>query len=248
MLTNGIRGGIDLVGSTPDSTRRRRSRRRPRPLPEHRPRAGPRRHDSRSALDQQRSRPGTTGEPGSHAPSESCSSRPRSCTTRQASASREAPRCGCCSLPSGTTSSSSRDDFHGACHPAPPPRLARLDQLNRVIYLNGFSKSLSPRLPVGVVAGHRGLIEDLVDLKLLTHVATSEYSERLVHEVLGQEQYRKHRAKLLGNLQRARERALPRLQALGLQIRRRRHAWAVRVDGGARGGRHDPSGRGRVRA
>lgn len=109
------------------------------------------------------------------------------------------------------------DDVHGACHPAPPPRLARLDQLNRVIYLNEFSRSFSPRLPVGIVAGHRDLIEELVDLKLSTHVATSEYSERLVHGVLGQWQYRTHCARLLANLQRARERALPRLQALGLR-------------------------------
>ena len=109
------------------------------------------------------------------------------------------------------------DDVDGACHPAPPPRLASLDQLNRVIYLNGFSKSLSPRLRVGILAGHRALIEDLVDLKLLTHTATSECSERLVHEVLGHGHFRKHRAKLLANLQHARERALPGLEALGLQ-------------------------------
>ena len=109
------------------------------------------------------------------------------------------------------------DDVDGTCHPAPPPRLASLDQLNRVIYLNGFSKSLSPRLRVGIVAGHRDFIEDLVDLKLLTHAATSEFSERLVHEVLSQGQYRKHRTKLLAHLQHARERALPRLEALGLQ-------------------------------
>ena len=109
------------------------------------------------------------------------------------------------------------DDVDGACHPAPPPRLASLDQLNRIIYVNGFSKSLSPRLRVGIVAGHRDLIEDLVDLKLLTHTATSELSERLVHEVLGQGQFRKHRTKLLANLQQARERALPRLEALGLR-------------------------------
>ena len=112
------------------------------------------------------------------------------------------------------------DDVDGVSHPAPPPRLASLDQLNRVIYLNGFSKSLSPRLRVGIAAGHRDLIEDLVGLKLLTRAATSEFSERLVHEVLRQGRYRKHRAKILENLERARERALPRLEAIGLQSAR----------------------------
>ena len=109
------------------------------------------------------------------------------------------------------------DDVDGASHPAPPPRLASLDQLNRVIYLNGFSKPLSPRLRVGIVAGHRDLIEDLVNLKLLTNAVTSEFCERLVHEVLSQGQYRKYRSKLFANLERARERALPRLEAIGLQ-------------------------------
>ncbi len=108
------------------------------------------------------------------------------------------------------------DDVDGACHPNPPPRLASLDQLNRVIYLNGFSKALSPRLRVGFLAGHRDLVRDLVDLKMLTHAASSELSERVVHELLVHGTYRKHRANLLSNLQRTRELALRRLEAIGL--------------------------------
>lgn len=108
------------------------------------------------------------------------------------------------------------DDVDGLCHPYPPPRLASLDQLNRVIYVNGFSKALSPRLRVGLLAGHRDLVQDLVDLKLLTQVATSELAERLVHEVMVSGHYRKHRASLMRKLQRARDRALRGLEALGL--------------------------------
>ena len=108
------------------------------------------------------------------------------------------------------------DDVDGPCHPAPPPRLASLDQLNRVIYVNGFSKALSARLRVGLVAAHRDLVRDLVDLKLLTQAASSELTERLVHEVLNQGQYRKHRAKLVTRLERARDDALRRLEAMGL--------------------------------
>ena len=107
------------------------------------------------------------------------------------------------------------DDVDGACHPAPPPRLAGLDELNRVIYVNGFSKALSPRLRVGLVAAHRDVIHDLVDLKLLTQAATSELTERVVHEVIVQGQYRKYRAKLVSQLERAREIALRRLEAMG---------------------------------
>lgn len=108
------------------------------------------------------------------------------------------------------------DDSHGVVHPAPPPRLAGLDQLNRVIYVNSFSVVLSARLRVGMLAGHPDLVQDLTDLKLLTQAASSEHNERLVHEVLAHGQYRKYRAKLLARLQRTRDTALRRLEAIGL--------------------------------
>ena len=108
------------------------------------------------------------------------------------------------------------DDSHGVVHPAPPPRLAGLDQLNRVIYVNSFSVVLSARLRVGMLAGHPDLVQDLTDLKLLTQAASSEHNERLVHEVLAHGHYRKYRAKLLAKLQRARDTALRRLEAIGL--------------------------------
>ena len=110
------------------------------------------------------------------------------------------------------------DDVDGACHPNPPPRLASLDQLNRVIYVNGFSKALSPRLRVGFLAAHRDLVEDLVDLKMLTQTVTSEFSERLVHEVLTHGHYRKYRARLLAGLREARDEALRGLEAIGLRL------------------------------
>ena len=108
------------------------------------------------------------------------------------------------------------DDVYGALHPDPPPRLASMDQLNRVIYVNSFSKVMSPRLRVGYVAGHRDLIRGLVDLKILAQTTSPELTERLVHEVLVQGQYRKHLTKLHAVLQRARDKALLNLEAIGL--------------------------------
>ena len=110
------------------------------------------------------------------------------------------------------------DDVDGTCHPNPPPRLASLDQLNRVIYVNGFSKALSPRLRIGFLAAHRDLVQDLVDLKMLTQTVTSEFGERLVHEVLIHGHYRKHRAKLLATLRKTRDEALRGLEAIGLRL------------------------------
>ena len=108
------------------------------------------------------------------------------------------------------------DDTHGVVHPAPPPRLAGLDQLNRVVYVNSFSFGLSARLRVGALVGSRDLVQDLADLKLLTQASSSEHNERLVHEVLAQGRYRKYRSKLLARLQRARSMGLRRLESIGL--------------------------------
>ena len=108
------------------------------------------------------------------------------------------------------------DDVDGACHPNPPPRLASLDQLDRVIYVNSFSKALSPRLRVGLVAANLDLIQDLTDLKILTQAGSSEIAEQMVHEVIVRGPYRKHRAKLMSSLQRDRDKSTRRLEAIGL--------------------------------
>lgn len=108
------------------------------------------------------------------------------------------------------------DDAHGVVHPAPPPRLAGLDQLNRVVYVNSFSIPLSARLRVGMLVGHPNLVQELAELKLLTQASSSEHNERLVHQLLAHGQYRKFRGKLLAKLERARATALRRLEAVGL--------------------------------
>ena len=108
------------------------------------------------------------------------------------------------------------DDVDGVCNPSPPPRLASLDQLNRVIYVNGFSRSLSPRIRVGILAAHRDLVRELTNLKALTQGASSEFSEQLVHKVLSTGQYRKYRSMLLERLQRTRDEAVRRLEDIGL--------------------------------
>ena len=108
------------------------------------------------------------------------------------------------------------DDASGTLHHNPPPRLASLDQLNRVIYVNSFSNVVSRQIPIGYLAGHRDLVRDLVDLKMLHQAASPELAARLVHEILVQGQYRKYLANLRANIERAREAVLRRLEAIGL--------------------------------
>jgi DNA-binding transcriptional MocR family regulator len=64
------------------------------------------------------------------------------------------------------------------------PRLATLDQLNRVIYARSFSKTLSGSLRVGFVACAQGIAEELADVKMLTSITTSQFTERLVYLML----------------------------------------------------------------
>jgi DNA-binding transcriptional MocR family regulator len=61
------------------------------------------------------------------------------------------------------------------------PRLATLDQLNRVIYMRSFSKTLSSSLRVGFLACGQGIVEELADIKMLTSITTSQFTERLVY-------------------------------------------------------------------
>lgn len=110
------------------------------------------------------------------------------------------------------------DDIYGDFHPAPVARLASLDQLDRVIYLNSFSKTVSAGLRVGFIACKRQLAESLTDLKLLTGLTTSVINERLVYQLLTDGHYRKHLDKLRGRLHGAREKMVRGLERVGLDV------------------------------
>lgn len=69
---------------------------------------------------------------------------------------------------------------------------ASLDQLERVIYVGSFSKTISPSLRVGYVAAHPDLIEDLAQLKMAMGLTSSEIGERFVYQVLVDGRHRKH--------------------------------------------------------
>jgi len=109
------------------------------------------------------------------------------------------------------------DDIYGDFHPGRITRLATLDQLDRVIYISSFSKTVSASLRVGYLACKRDIAEHLVDLKLLTGLTTAEIDERLIYQLLTDGYYRKHIDKLRGKLQVAREQTLRSLEKIGLQ-------------------------------
>ncbi len=110
------------------------------------------------------------------------------------------------------------DDVYGDLYPGRALRLASLDQLRRVIYLGGFSKTLAANLRVGYVAADPDTVAKLADLKMLTGLTTPELTERVVARVLAEGQYRRHLDRLRGKLDAARERTARALERLGVQL------------------------------
>jgi DNA-binding transcriptional MocR family regulator len=112
------------------------------------------------------------------------------------------------------------DDVYCDLHPGPAvqpcTRLAALDQLRRVIYLGGFSKTLAANLRVGFVACDAGLARELTDLKMLVGLTSPELGERVVYRVLSEGHYRRHLDRLRARLMQVREPTLRALERLGL--------------------------------
>lgn len=88
------------------------------------------------------------------------------------------------------------DDAFADLFPGNLPRMAALDQLDRVIYIGTYSKTLSANLRVGYIAGKEKLIKSLSHIKMLTLVSSSDYLERWLHEVLANGQYLRHLRRL----------------------------------------------------
>ena len=110
------------------------------------------------------------------------------------------------------------DDVYGDLHPGRALRLASLDQLKRVIYLSGFSKTLAASLRVGYVAAAAPLAQQLADLKMLTGITAPELTERVVLRVLAEGQYRRHLDRLRGRLDAARDRTARALEKMGARL------------------------------
>jgi len=113
------------------------------------------------------------------------------------------------------------DDIYADLHPGGAQqagtRLASLDQLGRVIYVGGFSKTLAANLRVGFLAADPALVRDLTDLKMLVGLTSPEFGERIVYRVLSEGHYRRHLHRLRERLARAREPVLRAIERLGLR-------------------------------
>jgi DNA-binding transcriptional MocR family regulator len=98
------------------------------------------------------------------------------------------------------------------------PRLATLDQLNRVIYARSFSKTLSGSLRVGFIACAQGTAHELADIKMLTSITTSQFTERLIYLMLVDGHYRKYLSRLHQRLGEARLNVVRAFERIGLEL------------------------------
>lgn len=110
------------------------------------------------------------------------------------------------------------DDPFADLMPASAPRLSALDQLERVIYVSSFSKTLSAGLRVGFIAGPSATINDLCDLKMVTLVSTSDFVERVVSQLIDGGQYRRHLTRLKARLDAAQRQSIPAMERAGLRL------------------------------
>lgn len=110
------------------------------------------------------------------------------------------------------------DDPFADLQPDNAARLAALDRLEHVIYVSSFSKTLSAGLRVGYIAGSVQRINALCDLKMVTMVSTSDFVERMVHQLMASGQYRRHLRRLMARLDDARPRATEALARTGVHV------------------------------
>jgi DNA-binding transcriptional MocR family regulator len=110
------------------------------------------------------------------------------------------------------------DDVFADMLPASLPRLAAFGQQERVLYVGSFSKTLSASLRCGYVAGAPEIVRSLVDIKMLTTVATSAHVERLIMALIESGQYRRHLRRLRARVEEAAKGSVEALAAAGLEV------------------------------
>jgi len=109
------------------------------------------------------------------------------------------------------------DDIYRELAPRGDASLAAMDGLRRVIRVGSFSKTLSPVLRVGSICASASLLPELLRVKMLAGLTTSEINERAVYHAITARPYRRMVDKLTAQLDAGRERAIDSLRAVGME-------------------------------
>jgi DNA-binding transcriptional MocR family regulator len=98
------------------------------------------------------------------------------------------------------------------------PSLASLDQLQRVVYIGSYSKTISPNIRVGYLVARPDLLDDLAQLKMLSGLTSSDLTERLAFGALSEGRWRKHLKSLRERLADAHQHVAQQLTQLGFEL------------------------------
>ncbi|MBK7614022.1 MAG: PLP-dependent aminotransferase family protein [Burkholderiales bacterium] len=110
------------------------------------------------------------------------------------------------------------NDIYVNLDPVPRPTLASLDQLNRVITIGSYSKTISPNIRVGYLVAHPDMVEDMAQLKMISGLTSAEFGERLAHGALTEGRWRKHLKALRERLAEAHQHTAAQLRELGFEL------------------------------
>ncbi|WCK53726.1 PLP-dependent aminotransferase family protein [Aneurinibacillus sp. Ricciae_BoGa-3] len=94
----------------------------------------------------------------------------------------------------------------------PPPALKALDKSGSVVYTGTLSKTLSPGLRIGWIAGPEPVINRLADIKMQTDYGASSISQRIATEWLASGLYEEHVSQLRTKLKEKRDFVLSLLE------------------------------------
>ena len=110
------------------------------------------------------------------------------------------------------------DDIYRELAPAGAPCLAEMDGLNRVIYISGFSKTITPTLRVGYMAARAEILTDLARTKMAVGLTSSEVTERVVANILIDGHYEKHVDLLIRKLTISHTQVTQDMRSAGMEI------------------------------
>lgn len=100
------------------------------------------------------------------------------------------------------------DDTYSHIAPDHATRLCAMDGLQRTIYVSGFAKILAPGWRVGFLVAPKGLVEAIVDTKLLATLTTPALLEKALAWCIDQGQLRRHAERIRVRLDQARARSV----------------------------------------
>lgn len=110
------------------------------------------------------------------------------------------------------------NDVMAGLEPPGLPSLASLGQLQRVIYIGSFAKTISPALRVGFAAASEDMAEKLVYQKMVSSLTSSELTEKIAHAALVDGSCRAHVGRLAQRLAQAQRETCDGLEQAGMKL------------------------------